>query len=148
VATLQERLHTDLTEAMRSRDELRTATLRMTLAAIRSEEVAGPQARVLDDAAVQAVIRREQKKRREAADAFTDAGRTELAQREAAESEVLAGYLPAQLDDPELDQLVRDAVAKAGATAMGPAMKAANEAVAGRADGARVAAIVRAALAG
>jgi uncharacterized protein YqeY len=147
MSTLQELLHRDLTEAMRARDELRTATLRMTLAAIRSEEVAGAQARVLGDVEVQAVLRREQKKRREAADAFQAAGRGELAARETAEGEVLAAYLPAQLDDAELEELVRTAVLAAGATAMGPAMKAANGAVAGRADGARVAAVVRSLLA-
>src|SRR5580765_6353123 len=112
---LKERLQSDLTAAMKARDELRTATLRMALTAITTEEVAGKQARVLTDDEVLTVLTREAKKRREAAEAFDDADRPELASRERAEGEVLAEYLPAQLSDDELAELVRAAIADTGA---------------------------------
>jgi hypothetical protein len=146
VANLKDQLRTDLTTAMKSRDELRTATLRMVLAAVTSEEVAGKEARELTDDEVQAVLRREAKKRREAADAFAGAGRAEQAQREQAEGEVLAGYLPAQLEDADLAALVADVITRTGASGMkdmGRVMGAATGAVAGRAEGSRVAAEVR-----
>jgi uncharacterized protein YqeY len=146
VADLKERLRADLTSAMKARDELRTATLRMVLAAVSAEEVSGKQARALSDEEVQAVLRREAKKRREAADAFAAAGRDEQASREKAEGDVLAGYLPAQLDDADLAALVADAITRTGANGMkdmGRAMGAAQGAVAGRAEGSRVAAEVR-----
>lgn len=144
--TLKEQLQTDLTAAIKGRDELRSATLRMALTAITTEEVAGKQARVLSDDDVVAVLTREAKKRREAAEAFDNAGRSELANRERAEGEVLATYLPAQLTDDELSELVRAAVAESGASdpkAMGQVMKLLQPQVAGRADGGRVAAEVR-----
>jgi uncharacterized protein len=131
---------------MKARDELRTATLRMVLAAVSAEEVAGKEARELSDEEVQAVLRREAKKRREAAEAFGSAGRAEQAVREQAEGEVLAGYLPAQLDDADLAALVADVVTRTGASGrrdMGRVMGQVQAAVAGRADGARVAAEVR-----
>lgn len=143
---LKERLRADLTSAMKSRDELRTATLRMVLTAISAEEVSGAAARVLSDDEVQAVLRREAKKRREAAEAFATAGRTEQAERERAEGAVLAGYLPAQLDDADLAALVADVITRTGASGrkdMGMVMGAASGVVAGRADGGRVAAEVR-----
>ena len=146
MADLKERLRTDLTGAMKARDELRTATLRMVLAAVSAEEVSGTEARALSDEEVQGVLRREAKKRREAAEAFSAAGRDEQASREQAEGEVLAGYLPAQLDDADLAALVADAITRTGASGMkdmGRAMGAAQGAVAGRADGSRVAAEVR-----
>ena len=146
MANLKDQLRTDLTTAMKSRDELRTATLRMVLAAVTSEEVAGKEARELTDDEVQAVLRREAKKRREAADAFAGAGRAEQAQREQAEGEVLAGYLPAQLEDADLAALVADVITRTGASGMkdmGRVMGAATGAVAGRAEGSRVAAEVR-----
>jgi uncharacterized protein YqeY len=146
VPDLKERLRADLTTAMKSRDELRTATLRMVLAAVTAEEVAGKEARRLTDDEVQGVLRREAKKRREAAEAFAAAGRTEQAGREQAEGEVLAGYLPAQLDDADLAAIVADVVTRTGASGMkdmGRVMGAAQGAVAGRADGSRVAAEVR-----
>jgi uncharacterized protein YqeY len=108
--------------------------------------VAGAQARELDDDAVLAVLTREAKKRREAATAFADAGRTEMADKERAEEQVLERYLPRQLGDDELTELVRGALAgidTSGKAAMGQAMKAAQTAVAGRAEGGRVAAEVR-----
>lgn len=143
---LKERLQSDLTAAMKSRDELRSATLRMALTAITNEEVAGKKARVLSDDEVLTVLTREAKKRREAAEAFDGAGRDELASRERAEGAVLAGYLPAQLSDDELADLVRAAIAETGADspkAMGQVMKALQPQVTGRAEGGRVAAEVR-----
>jgi uncharacterized protein YqeY len=146
VPELKDRLRTDLTAAMKARDELRTATLRMVLSAVTAEEVAGKEARVLSDDEVQAVLRREAKKRREAAEAFTGAGRAEQAAREQAEEGVLADYLPAQLEDADLVALVADVVTRTGASGMkdmGKVMGAVQAAVAGRAEGGRVAAEVR-----
>lgn len=143
---LKARLRSDLNQAMKSRDELRTATLRMTLAAITTEEVAGAAARELSDDEVQRVITRETRKRREAADAFDQGGRPELADRERAEGAVLEGYLPKQLGDAELADLVRAAVIEAGATEpreLGAVMKLVQPRVAGRADGRRVSDEVR-----
>lgn len=143
---LKARLRSDLNQAMKSRDELRTATLRMTLAAITTEEVAGAAARELSDDEVQRVITRETRKRREAADAFDQGGRAELAARERAEGAVLEGYLPKQLGDAELADLVRAAVIEANATELrelGAVMKLVQPRVAGRADGRRVSDEVR-----
>ena len=143
---LKERLQSDLTAAMKARDELRAATLRMALTAVTTEEVAGKQARVLSDDEVLTVLTREAKKRREAAEAFDGAGRAELADRERAEGEVLAGYLPAQLSDDELTDIVRAAIAETGADnprAMGQVMRVVQPQVTGRAEGGRVAAEVR-----
>jgi uncharacterized protein len=144
--SLKERLRGDLTAAMKARDELRAATLRMALTAVTTEEVAGKQARVLSDDDVVLVLTREAKKRREAAEAFDGAGRAELASRERAEGEVLAEYLPAQLTDDELAELVRAAIAETGADnpkAMGQVMRVLQPQVTGRAEGGRVAAQVR-----
>jgi uncharacterized protein YqeY len=146
VSDLKDQLRADLTTAMKARDELRTATLRMVLAAVTAEEVAGKEARELTDEEVQAVLRREAKKRREAAEAFGAAGRADQASREQAEGEVLAGYLPAQLDDADLAALVADVITRTGASGMkdmGKVMGAVQGAVAGRAEGGRVAAEVR-----
>jgi uncharacterized protein YqeY len=146
VADLKDKLRADLTTAMKARDELRTATLRMVLTAVTAEEVSGKEARELSDDEVQTVLRREAKKRREAAEAFGSAGRTEQAEREQAEGEVLAGYLPAQLEDADLAAIVADVITRTGAAGMkdmGKVMGAANGIVAGRADGGRVAAEVR-----
>ena len=143
---LKARLRSDLNQAMKSRDEVRTATLRMTLAAITTEEVAGAAARELSDDEVQRVITRETRKRREAADAFDQGGRAELAARERAEGAVLEGYLPKQLGDAELADLVRAAVIEAGASEpreLGAVMKLVQPRVAGRADGRRVSDEVR-----
>ena len=148
--TLKDRLQADLTTAMKARDELTTATLRMVLTAIGTEEVAGKTARRLSDDEVLKVLTREAKKRREAAEAFRSGGATERAEREVAEEQVLSGYLPAQLSDDELQAMVRQAVADSGASGpqgMGAVMKLLTPQVAGRAEGGRVAAAVRAALA-
>ena len=143
---LKSRLQSDLSAAMKARDELTTATLRMALTAITNEEVAGKSARELSDEDVLKVLGREAKKRREAAEAFGAAGRAELADREQAEGEVLARYLPAPLADAELAELVRAAIAEAGASTpqqMGAVMKVVQPRVAGRADGKRVSDEVR-----
>ena len=148
---LKERLQGDLTAAMKGRDELRAATLRMVLTAVRTEEVSGKAVRELDDAEVVTVLTREAKKRREAADAFDSGGRPDRAERERAEGEVIAGYLPVQLGDDELRDLVAAAIAEIGASgpaAMGQVMKVVTPRTAGRADGGRVAAEVRRQLAG
>ena len=149
--SLKTRLHDDLTAAIKARDELRTATLRMVLAAVTTEEVAGKQARQLSDDDVMKVLTHEAKKRREAAEAFEAGNRPELAERERAEGDVIAGYLPEQLDDAELARLVTDAIAESGASgpkAMGAVMKLATPRVAGRAEGGRVATEVRRQLGG
>jgi uncharacterized protein YqeY len=146
MAELKARLQADLNTAMKARDELTTATLRMALTAVTTEEVAGKQARELSDDEVLKVLGREGKKRREAAEAYDGAGRAELAARERAEGEVLDRYLPAQLDDAELTELVRAAVAEAGAGGpqqLGAVMKLVQPKVAGRADGRRVSDEVR-----
>lgn len=156
MSTLKERLRADLTAAMKSRDELVKATLRMTLTAIGNAEVAGKEARELSDDEVLKVIAKEAKKRVESAEAFSAAGRTELAAQERAEGEVLDRYLPSQLSDDELTAIARTAVdetaaeigEKPGPKQMGQVMKRANAAAAGRADGGRVAAAVKSLLLG
>jgi uncharacterized protein YqeY len=144
--SLKEQLHADLTEAMRSQDDVRRSTLRMVLTAVTNEEVSGKQARELSDDDVLKVLARELKKRKEAAAAYRDAGHPDRAAAELAEGAVIEGYLPAQLSDDELADLVAAAVAEVGATgpqAMGQVMKAVQPAVAGRADGGRTAAEVK-----
>jgi uncharacterized protein len=146
VAELKERLRADLNAAMRARDQVRMRTLRMALSSITNEEVAGASARQLSDDEVMKILTREARKRREAAEAFGAAGRDEQAAAEVAEGEVLAGYLPAQLSDDELSALVTAAIAETGASGMagmGQVMKTLTPQIAGRADGARVAAEVR-----
>lgn len=143
---LKDRLKGDLTTAMKARDELRAATLRMVLTAVKTEEVSGKTARELDDSEVVGVLGREAKKRREAATAFDDGDRPERADRERAEGEVIAAYLPAQLGDDELRDLVAAAVSETGASgpgAMGQVMRVLTPRTAGLADGGRVAAEVR-----
>ncbi|MEV4597647.1 GatB/YqeY domain-containing protein [Amycolatopsis sp. NPDC049253] len=151
MTTLKQTLHDDLTTAIKARDQLRSATLRLTLSAIGYEETSGDTHRELSDDEVRKIITREVKKRRDAAEAFAGAGRAESADRERAEAEILTGYLPAQLSDEELAALVTDAVASTGASGMagmGAVMKAVQPKVAGRAEGGRVAAEVKKQLAG
>jgi uncharacterized protein YqeY len=146
MSTLKSRLESDLRSAMKARDGLVTSTLRMALTAVRAAEVAGSAARQLSDDEVLAVLTKEAKKRREAATAFADAGRAEMATKERAEEDVLSRYLPKQLTDAELADLVAGALTAgglSGSSSMGPAMRAAQAAVAGRAEGGRVAAEVR-----
>ncbi len=152
MAELKARLRSDLAAAIKQRETVRMASLRMALSAVTTEEVAGDTARELTDDEVRRVLTREVKKRKEAAEAFAGAGRTEQAQAERDESAVLSEYLPAQLGDEELESLVTAAVAEVteqlgeapGQRQMGQVMKAANAKVAGRAEGGRVAAAVRA----
>ena len=146
MAELKDRLRADLNTAMRARDQVRLRALRMALTSITNEEVAGDTARDLSDEEVVKVLTREAKKRREAAEAFGAAGRDEQAAAERAEGDVLATYLPAQLGDEELAALVGDAITETGASGMkgmGQVMKVLTPRLAGRADGARVAAEVR-----
>ena len=148
---LKERLRADLNTAMRARDSVRLRTLRMVLTSITNEEVSGDTARELSDDEIVTVLIREARKRREAAEAFESAGRAEQAAAERAEGDVLAGYLPAQLTDDELTAIVSAAIAETGATGMpgmGMVMKTVTPRVAGRADGARVAAEARRQLTG
>jgi uncharacterized protein len=138
-----------MTAAMKARDELTRDTLRMALTAVRAAEVAGAAPRELSDDEVVAVLIKESKKRREAAEAFEGAGRAASAQQERDEAAVLARYLPAELSDAELSDLVRQVIAEggfAGPQQMGAVMKLVQPKVAGRADGKRVATEVRAQL--
>jgi uncharacterized protein YqeY len=150
---LKERLRTDLTAAIRSRDKVRSGTIRMVLSAISEAEVAGSEAVELSDAQVLDVLVREAKKRREAEEAYTTAGRAELAERERAEAGVLADYLPQQLAADEVAAIVREAIAQTGAAELGPrgmgkVMGVVTPQTKGRADGGAVAAEVRRQLAG
>jgi uncharacterized protein YqeY len=156
MAELKARLQADLSAAIKARESTRMAALRMALTALTTEEVAGDVARELSDGEVQKVLTREVKKRKEAAEAFAGAGRAERAQAEQDEAAVLTGYLPRQLTDDELETIVAEALAEVtgqlgaapGQRQMGQVMKAANAKIAGRAEGGRVAASVRAKLQG
>src|SRR6478609_3129026 len=151
---LKDQLRDDLTTAIKARDQLRTSTLRMALTALTNEEKAQKDERVLSDDEVLVVLGREAKKRREAATAYDEAGRAELAERERDELGVLESYLPAALSDDEVAAIIDGAVAtaaadgKSGMAAMGPVMKLVTAQVQGRADGSAVAAAVRARLQG
>jgi uncharacterized protein YqeY len=154
-ATLKATLRADLTASMKARDALTTGTLRMALAAITNAEVSGTTAKELTDAEVTAVLAKEVRKRAEAAEAFAGAGRAELAEKEKAEAAVLTAYLPTQLTDSEIDELVakavQDVTASTGAPVtmrqLGVVIKQVQAAAAGRADGAKIAASAKAALA-
>ena len=146
---LKERLKEDLTASMRSRDEVRTGTIRMVLTAITNEEVAGKEVRILVDAEIITVLSREAKKRREAAEAFDSAGSKDRAELERKEGRIIAEYLPAQLSESELKEMIAAAIAESGATGpagMGLVMKVLSPKIAGRSDGAAVSAAVKAAL--
>ncbi len=148
---LKEKLQTDLTQAMHDRNEVRAGTIRMILTAIKNEEVAGKEARELSDAEVITVLSREAKKRREAAEAYEQAGAAERAANEKAEGAIIAEYLPAQLSEQEIKDLISAAIAETGASGpqqMGLVMKAIQPKTAGRADGGMVSSLVKAALAG
>ncbi|HEY1118603.1 MAG TPA: GatB/YqeY domain-containing protein [Acidimicrobiales bacterium] len=151
MSELAERMQQDLTAAMKARDELRVATLRMAISAVREEAVSGAQARELTDEEVERVLRSQVKRRDEAAEAFQAAGRDQQATRELDERAILSAYLPEELDEADLEALVDEALAAGGFTdpsQMGPAMNTAMAAVAGRAEGKRVSAIVKAKLTG
>jgi uncharacterized protein YqeY len=147
--SIKEQLKKDLTEAIRGRDEITSGTIRMVLTAITNEEVAGKEARVLSDEEVITVLSREGKKRREAAEAFENAGRTDKAALEKSEGEVIAKYLPAQLSEADIAAIIADAIASTGAQGpgdMGKVMGAVKPKIAGKADGGLVSALVKAAL--
>ncbi|MDF1603579.1 GatB/YqeY domain-containing protein [Nocardioides sp. YIM 152315] len=153
MSALKDRLRADLTASIKARDEVRSSTLRMVLSAITNAEVAGKTARELSDDDIIGVLSSEAKKRREAAAAFTDGGRTAMAEKETAEAAVIADYLPAQLSEQEIADIVTSAIAQVGATgegmrAMGKVMGMVQPQVKGRADGAAVAAEVRRQLGG
>src|ERR1700688_1399454 len=148
---LKETLRSDLTEAIRSRNELKSGTIRMVLTAITTEEVAGKEARTLSEAEIITVLSREAKKRREAAEAFTIGGRADRAEREEQEGEDIASYLPVQLSEAEFKTLIDEAIKETGAAGpagMGQVMKIVSPKIAGRADGGKVSALVKAALSG
>ena len=148
---LKEKLQNDLTEAMRARNEVRSSTIRMVLTAIKNEEVSGKEARELSDAEVITVLSREAKKRREAAEAFEQAGAKDRADMEKAEGVVIAEYLPVQLSESEIKEMINAAIAETGATGpqqMGLVMKSIQPKIAGRADGGVVSSLVKAALSG
>jgi uncharacterized protein YqeY len=146
---LKEKLQSDLTDAIRSRAEVKSGTIRMLLAAITNEEVSGKSARVLNDAEIVTVLSREAKKRREAVEAYVAAKRTDLADKEKAEGDVIAQYLPAQLSEDEIKKMIADAIAETGAAGpagMGLVMKILSPKIAGKADGGVVSGLVKAAL--
>lgn len=148
MSALKDRLRSDLTTAIKARDEIRSATLRMVLTAITNAEVAGKQQRELSDDDIVGVLSTEAKKRREAATAFTDGDRPAMADKERAEAAVLADYLPKQLSTEEVAAIVSAAVAQVGAAgegmkAMGRVMGVVSPQVKGRAEGSQVAAEVR-----
>jgi len=148
MSELKDRMRTDLTAAIKSRDALRSSTLRMVLTAITNAEVSGKESRELTDEDIIGVLSTEAKKRREAAEAFADADRAELADKERAEAVVIADYLPEQLSEAEVVGLVASTIASLdvageGMKAMGRVMGALQPQVKGRADGAFVAAEVR-----
>jgi uncharacterized protein YqeY len=152
-STLKERLRSDLTTAIKDRNKVRSGTIRMVLTAITEAEVAGSEAVELSDQQVLDVVIREAKKRREAEAAYANAGRAELAEKERAESDVLADYLPQQLTQQEIADIVASAIASTGAeelgmTGMGKVMAQVTPLTKGKADGSVVAAEVRRQLAG
>lgn len=154
--SLEKQIHDDMVAAMRAKDKTLTTTLRMAIAALKKEKVAGDVARELTEEEEVAVLQREVRARKDSAQAYIDGGRPELAEAETAEAEVLSKYLPAMLTDEELDQIIADEVQAAADASgekptmkqMGQIMKAVNAKVSGRAEGATVASKVKQALAG
>ena len=143
---LKEKLQSDLTDAIRSQDAVKSGTIRMLLAAITNEEVAGKSAKVLSDAEVITVLSREAKKRREAVEAYINAKREDLANKEKEEAAVIALYLPEQLSEADIKKLIADAIVEtnaAGPAGMGLVMKVLQPKIAGKADGGLVSAIVK-----
>jgi uncharacterized protein YqeY len=146
---LKEKLQSDLTDAIRSKDGVKSGTIRMLLAAITNEEVAGKAAKVLSDAEVITVLSREAKKRREAVEAYTNAKRDDLANKEKEEAAVIALYLPEQLSEADIKKLITEAIAEtnaSGPAGMGLVMKVLQPKIAGKADGGFVSSLVKAAL--
>ena len=153
MSELKDQLRTDLTASIKSGDKVRSSTLRMVLTAVTNAEVAGKEARELSDDDILGVLTSESKKRREAAEAFADAGRTEQAEKERAEAVVIADYLPEQLTEDEINELVSNTIDELGVRedgmrAMGRVMGALGPKTKSRADGGVVAAAVRTQLSG
>ena len=149
--SLKEKLQTDLTSSMRNRDEVRSSTIRMILTSIKNEEVSGKEVRELNESELITVLSREAKKRREAAEAFDQAGAKDRAETERAEGAIIADYLPKQLTEDEVKELIEAAIKETGANSpaqMGLVMKNLQPKIAGKADGALVSSLVKAALAG
>ncbi|MFZ9226803.1 MAG: GatB/YqeY domain-containing protein [Candidatus Nanopelagicaceae bacterium] len=149
--SLKEKLQTDLTSSMRNRDEVRSSTIRMILTSIKNEEVSGKEVRELNESELITVLSREAKKRREAAEAFDQAGAKDRAETERAEGAIIAEYLPKQLTEDEVKELIEAAIKETGANSpaqMGLVMKNLQPKIAGKADGALVSSLVKAALAG
>ncbi len=147
--SIKEKLRADLMDAIRSRDQISSGTIRMVLSAITNEEVAGKEARILTDAEVITVLSREAKKRREAAEAYNAAGRADKAALEKSEGEIIAAYLPPQMSEDEIKKLIAAAITQSGAagpTDMGKVMGILKPQVAGKADGAIVSGLVKEAL--
>lgn len=146
MANLKEQLRSDLTASLKARDTVRAGTIRLLLTAVSTAEVAGESARELTDDELIDVVTKETKKRRDAAEVYDQAGRSELADKERAEEEILRGYLPAALSAAELTAIVTEAISETGATSMkdmGSVMKVVQPRVRGRADGGAIAAEVR-----
>jgi uncharacterized protein len=146
---LKEKLQSDLTDAIRSKDGVKSGTIRMLLAAITNEEVAGKSVKVLSDAEVITVLSREAKKRREAVEAYTNAKRDDLANKEKEEAAVIALYLPEQLSEADIKKMITDAIVEtnaSGPSGMGAVMKVLQPKIAGKADGGFVSSLVKAAL--
>lgn len=149
MSQLKSKLQSDLNEAIKSRNTVVAETIRMLLSAITNEEVAGKEKKELSDAEVITVLTREAKKRREAAEAFEQGGRADRAAAERAEGEVIASYLPEQLTEAEIKELISETIAAVGAAGpsdMGKVMGSLKAKVAGKADGALVSSLVKAAL--
>ena len=152
MTTLKDRIKSDITEAMKAREEAKLSTLRMVLSALQNAEVAGDEAIVLTDDQAIAVLRSEAKKRAESAQIYADAGRTDAATKERAEQAIIEAYLPAAMSDADVAKIVAEEVANAaaagatGGKAMGAVVKAVRERVGARADGGKIAALVKSAL--
>ncbi|MFE3320938.1 GatB/YqeY domain-containing protein [Nocardia sp. NPDC059195] len=154
MSELKAKLRADMTTAMKAKDKLRLATLRMLLAAIQTSEVSGTEAHELSDNDVVSLLQKEAKKRNEAAVIYEQNGRGELAANERAEEQIIEEYLPTQLDDAEVAQVADTAIAQVaeelgarpGMKQMGQVMKAATALAGGKADGSRISAAVKARL--
>jgi uncharacterized protein YqeY len=149
MTSLKEQLKQDLTKSLKEQDAVRSSTLRMALTAITNEEVSGKEAKVLSDAEVLVVLTKEAKKRKESVEAFNQANRKDLADKEAQELKVLEKYLPSALTEEELNKIIDEAIAEAkasgaeGMKAMGVVMKIVQPKTVGRTDGALLAAKVK-----
>jgi uncharacterized protein YqeY len=149
MTSLKEQLKQDLTQSLKDQDAIKSSTLRMALTAITNEEVSGKEAKVLSDTEVLSVLTKEAKKRKESVEAFNQANRKDLADKEAQELTVLEKYLPTALTEEELNKIIDEAIAEAkasgaeGMKAMGVVMKIVQPKTVGRTDGAQLAAKVK-----